>query len=174
VALPYPMLRRLSSTSESRAALCLATGMQAIRPPLPGIDLPSIFVLWTMLESRTMRQAVAQAVRAVMVSGGLHSPRNGGASRLPRPRSDLRRNDAPTLNVSVRVSPFGSSVCEKGSQLAFSMQSLTRFKGRYFRHFLLRKSVPFNRTLSEPLRELPSFPLRCYAGPSLTSEEATV
>jgi hypothetical protein len=32
--------------------------------------LPSTFVLWIMPESRNMRQAVAQTVRAVMVSGG--------------------------------------------------------------------------------------------------------
>jgi NADPH-dependent 2,4-dienoyl-CoA reductase/sulfur reductase-like enzyme/rhodanese-related sulfurtransferase len=51
-------------------ALVLATGAQAIRPPLPGIDLPGIFVVRTIPDSRNIRQAVAHAARAVIVGGG--------------------------------------------------------------------------------------------------------
>jgi NADPH-dependent 2,4-dienoyl-CoA reductase/sulfur reductase-like enzyme len=48
----------------------LATGAQAVRPPLPGIDLPGIFVLRTIPHSRQSRQAVAHASRAVVVGAG--------------------------------------------------------------------------------------------------------
>ncbi len=44
-------------------ALVLATGARAIRPPLPGIDLPGIFVLRTIPDSLKIR-------RAVVVGGG--------------------------------------------------------------------------------------------------------
>src|SRR4029453_17187696 len=51
-------------------ALVLATGAQAIRPPLPGIDLPGIFVVRTIPDSQNIRQAVAHASRGVIVGGG--------------------------------------------------------------------------------------------------------
>jgi NADPH-dependent 2,4-dienoyl-CoA reductase/sulfur reductase-like enzyme/rhodanese-related sulfurtransferase len=41
-----------------------------MRPPLPGLDLPGISVLRTIPDSRKIRQAVAQASRAVVVGGG--------------------------------------------------------------------------------------------------------
>jgi NADPH-dependent 2,4-dienoyl-CoA reductase/sulfur reductase-like enzyme/rhodanese-related sulfurtransferase len=55
---------------ESYDALVLATGAQAIRPPLPGIDLPGIFVLRTIPDSRQIRQAVTNASHAVIVGAG--------------------------------------------------------------------------------------------------------
>jgi NADPH-dependent 2,4-dienoyl-CoA reductase/sulfur reductase-like enzyme/rhodanese-related sulfurtransferase len=55
---------------ESYDALVLATGAQAIRPPLPGIDLPGIFVLRTIPDSRKIRQAVLRASRALVVGAG--------------------------------------------------------------------------------------------------------
>jgi len=51
-------------------ALVLATGAQPIRPPLPGIDLPGIYVLRTIPDSRKVKAAVANASRAVLVGGG--------------------------------------------------------------------------------------------------------
>jgi NADPH-dependent 2,4-dienoyl-CoA reductase/sulfur reductase-like enzyme/rhodanese-related sulfurtransferase len=55
---------------ESYDALVLATGAHAIRPPLPGIDLPGIFVLRTIPDSREIRSAVENTSRAVIVGGG--------------------------------------------------------------------------------------------------------
>ncbi len=51
-------------------ALILSTGAKAIRPPLPGIDLPGIFVLRTIPDSRKIRDALQTATRAVIVGGG--------------------------------------------------------------------------------------------------------
>jgi NADPH-dependent 2,4-dienoyl-CoA reductase/sulfur reductase-like enzyme/rhodanese-related sulfurtransferase len=63
-------LKRAKTYRESYDALVLSTGARAIRPPLPGIDLPGIFVLRTIPDSRRIRQAVENASRAVVVGGG--------------------------------------------------------------------------------------------------------
>jgi NADPH-dependent 2,4-dienoyl-CoA reductase/sulfur reductase-like enzyme len=53
-------------------ALLLAPGAAPIRPPLPGIDLPGIFTLRTVPDSRQIRQwlETRHARRAVVVGGG--------------------------------------------------------------------------------------------------------
>ena len=53
-------------------ALVLAPGASAIRPPVPGIDLPGIFVVRTIPDSRSLREWLAggAAKRAVVVGGG--------------------------------------------------------------------------------------------------------
>ena len=63
-------LNRGEVQREPYDALVLATGAQAVRPPVPGIDLPGIFVLRTIPDSRQIRQAVAHASRAVVVGAG--------------------------------------------------------------------------------------------------------
>ena len=57
---------------ETYDALVLSPGAVAIRPPLPGIDLPGIFVLRTIPDSRQIRAWIAEknAKRAVVVGGG--------------------------------------------------------------------------------------------------------
>lgn len=53
-------------------ALVLAPGAAPIRPPLPGIDLPGIFALRTIPDSRRIRDWIDahQVKRAVVVGGG--------------------------------------------------------------------------------------------------------
>lgn len=53
-------------------ALVLSPGASAIRPPLPGIDLPGIFVLRTLPDSREIRSWIESrhAQSAVVVGGG--------------------------------------------------------------------------------------------------------
>lgn len=53
-------------------ALVLSLGAAPIRPPLPGIDLPGIFVLRTIPDSRRIREWMLShaARRAVIVGGG--------------------------------------------------------------------------------------------------------
>jgi len=57
---------------ESYDALVLSPGALAVRPPLPGIDLPGIFVLRTIPDSREIRAWIdtKQAKSAVIVGGG--------------------------------------------------------------------------------------------------------
>jgi len=53
-------------------ALVLAPGAAAVRPPLPGIDLPGIFVLRTIPDSRRIREWIAEksAQRAIIIGAG--------------------------------------------------------------------------------------------------------
>jgi len=55
---------------EQYDALVLSTGSKAIRPPLPGIDLPGIFVLRDIPDSHKLRNAAQNAKRAVIIGGG--------------------------------------------------------------------------------------------------------
>lgn len=57
---------------EAYDALVLAPGAAPIRPPLPGIDLPGIFALRTIPDSRRIRQWIDthQVKQAVVVGGG--------------------------------------------------------------------------------------------------------
>jgi NADPH-dependent 2,4-dienoyl-CoA reductase/sulfur reductase-like enzyme/rhodanese-related sulfurtransferase len=57
---------------EGYDALVLSTGAAPIRPPLPGIDLPGIFVLRTIPDSRRIREWIdgRHAKRAVIVGAG--------------------------------------------------------------------------------------------------------
>lgn len=55
---------------ESFDALVLATGAQPNRPPLPGIDLPGIYLLRTIPDSHKIKAAAAHAKRALIMGGG--------------------------------------------------------------------------------------------------------
>jgi len=57
---------------EKYNALVLAPGAAPVRPPIPGIDLPGIFTLRTIPDSRQIREQIAErkAKRAVVVGGG--------------------------------------------------------------------------------------------------------
>lgn len=59
-----------SVSEEPYDALVLSTGSKAIRPPLPGIDLPGIFVLRTIPDSHKLRNAAKNAKRAVIIGAG--------------------------------------------------------------------------------------------------------
>ncbi len=65
-------LRTSTKYWENYDALVLAPGATPIRPPLPGIDLPGIYSLRTIPDSRDIRSWIIQseARRAVIVGGG--------------------------------------------------------------------------------------------------------
>lgn len=53
-------------------ALVIATGARAVRPPLPGMDLPGVFVLRELHDGAAMKRHLAEAAprRAVIVGAG--------------------------------------------------------------------------------------------------------
>jgi NADPH-dependent 2,4-dienoyl-CoA reductase/sulfur reductase-like enzyme/rhodanese-related sulfurtransferase len=61
-----------ASRAERYDALVLAPGAAPIRPPLPGVDLPGVFAVRTIPDSRRIRAWIAerQATTAVVVGGG--------------------------------------------------------------------------------------------------------
>ena len=61
-----------ASRAERYDALVLAPGAVPIRPPLPGVDLPGVFAVRTIPDSRRIRAWIAerQATTAVVVGGG--------------------------------------------------------------------------------------------------------
>ena len=65
-------LKTGASEKTSYDALLLSPGAAPIRPPLPGIDLPGVFVLRTIPDSRRIREWIdtKDAKRAVVVGGG--------------------------------------------------------------------------------------------------------
>ena len=65
-------LRSGSVYEEAYDALVLSPGASAIRPDLPGIDLPGIFSLRTIPDGRRIREWIdrSQAKRALIVGGG--------------------------------------------------------------------------------------------------------
>ncbi|MGZ4960012.1 MAG: FAD-dependent oxidoreductase [Methylomonas sp.] len=63
-------LRTGNIRQEPYDALVLATGAQPNRPPLPGIDLPGVYVLRTIPDSQKIKDAAAQARHALILGGG--------------------------------------------------------------------------------------------------------
>jgi nitrite reductase (NADH) large subunit len=51
--------------------LVLATGARAVRLPIPGAELPSVFLYRTIADVHALRRAAADAARTVVIGGGL-------------------------------------------------------------------------------------------------------
>lgn len=49
----------------------IATGSDAVRLPIPGTDLPGVFLYRSMADVQAMRRAAASGARAVVIGGGL-------------------------------------------------------------------------------------------------------
>ena len=80
---------------EQYDALVLAPGAAPLRPPLPGIDLPGIFTLRTIPDSRDIRQWIAERRRSDSGCRGrwIHRTRNDGEPGAAWPDRHCDRDD---------------------------------------------------------------------------------
>ncbi len=63
-------VRLASGRREGFDQLVLATGAAPIRPPIPGVELPGVFVLRSLGDANALREALAQAERVLVIGGG--------------------------------------------------------------------------------------------------------
>ncbi len=116
--------------TERYDALVLSPGAAPIRPPLPGIDLPGIFSVRTIPDTRRIKAWLAQrqARRAVVIGGGfigLEMAEN--LARLGLQVAIVERADAvlPPLDPEVAV-PVQWHLADKGVDLRLG-DSVARF-----------------------------------------------
>ena len=108
-----------SVSEEPYDALVLSTGSKAIRPPLPGIDLPGIFVLRTIPDSNKLRNAAKNAKRAVIIGAGfigLEMAENLAKLGLSVTMVEMARQVMPPLDPEMAVY-VENSLQENGIEL---------------------------------------------------------
>jgi len=127
-----------SVSEESYDALVLSTGSKAIRPPLPGIDLPGIFVLRTIPDSHKLRNAAKNAKRAVIIGAGfigLEMAENLAKLGLLVTIVEMARQVMPPLDPEMAVY-VENSLQENGIELLLgnAVESFSRQDGSLFVH----------------------------------------
>lgn len=105
-------------------ALVLATGSMPIRPPIPGIDLPGVFSLRTIPDSRQMREWIVErkAERAVVVGGGfigLETAENLAKRGISVTIMDMLPQVMPPIDPEMAV-PIHEHLRAKGVRLHLS------------------------------------------------------
>jgi NADPH-dependent 2,4-dienoyl-CoA reductase/sulfur reductase-like enzyme/rhodanese-related sulfurtransferase len=124
-------LRSGKTRREAYDALVLSPGAEAVRPPLPGIDLPGVFVLRTIPDSRRIREAVQGASRALVVGGGfigLEMTENLVRRGLEVTVVELAEQLLPPLDPEM-ASPVAARLRERGVSLRLR-QSLEALEER--------------------------------------------
>jgi NADPH-dependent 2,4-dienoyl-CoA reductase/sulfur reductase-like enzyme/rhodanese-related sulfurtransferase len=106
---------------EKYDALVLAPGATPIRPPIPGIELPGIYSLRTIPDSRDIRNWMAQsnAQRAVIVGGGfigLEMAENLVRRGISVTIIEMQDHVMPVLDYEMAV-PIGSHLIANGVSL---------------------------------------------------------
>jgi NADPH-dependent 2,4-dienoyl-CoA reductase/sulfur reductase-like enzyme/rhodanese-related sulfurtransferase len=124
-------LERGTVCSEQYDALVLSPGAHAIRPDLPGIDLPGIFSLRTIPDSRQIRQWIDQyeAGQAVVVGGGyigMEMVENLHKRGIAVTVVEKRPQVMPLLDPEM-AAPIQESLVRHGVKLCLN-ESVTRFE----------------------------------------------
>ena len=109
-----------ASYEESYDKVILATGSTPVRPPLPGIDDPDVFQLWTIPDMDRIRGRVDQgATRAVVVGAGfigLEVAENLRERGLTVDMVELMPQVLPTLDVEMSQ-PLAEELMHEGINL---------------------------------------------------------
>ncbi len=123
-------LERNETYTESYDQLVLSPGALPIRPPLPGIDLPGIFSLRTIPDSRQIREWIAEhnAGSAAVVGGGyigMEMTENLHKIGLEVTLVEKMPQVMPLLDPEM-VSPVHGALIKNGVKLCLN-DSVTRF-----------------------------------------------
>jgi NADPH-dependent 2,4-dienoyl-CoA reductase/sulfur reductase-like enzyme/rhodanese-related sulfurtransferase len=123
-------LDRGISYNEAYDALVLSPGALPIRPPLPGIDLPGIFSVRTIPDSRRIREWIEQyQVRQVVVVGGgyigMEMAENLHRRDLKVSIVEKQAQVMPLLDPEM-AAPIHNALIEHGVELYLN-DSVTRF-----------------------------------------------
>lgn len=116
---------------EKYDALLLAPGAAPIRPPLPGIDLPGIYSLRTIPDSRNIREWIlkSNAKNAVIVGGGfigLEMAENLTGRGIPVTIIEMQNHVMPPLDYEM-VAPIHAHLKANGVSLHLE-DAVTDFK----------------------------------------------
>ena len=114
-------LRTTAKYRVSYDVLVLAPGAAPIRPPLPGIDLPGIYSLRTIPDSRQIRQWIAErnVKRAIIVGGGaigLEMAENLASRGISVAIIEMLNHVMPTLDDEMAV-PIHNHLIKHGVSL---------------------------------------------------------
>lgn len=64
------LLRLLDGSTLAYDRLLIASGSHAVRPPIPGIDLPGVLSCWTLADARAIAAAVKPGARVLQMGAG--------------------------------------------------------------------------------------------------------
>lgn len=64
------LLRMLDGSTLAYDRLLIASGSYAVRPPIPGIDLPGVLSCWTLADARAIAAAVKPGARVLQMGAG--------------------------------------------------------------------------------------------------------
>lgn len=64
------LLRMLDGSTLAYDRLLIASGSHAVRPPIPGIDLPGVLSCWTLADARAIAAAVKPGARVLQMGAG--------------------------------------------------------------------------------------------------------
>ena len=75
--------------------LLVCTGSRAVRPPVPGFDLPGVHTCWTLEDARNIARLAEKGAKVVLVGAGFAAALAAGLGKPARPASCSTRRWAP-------------------------------------------------------------------------------
>ena len=114
-------------------SLLIATGGRAFMPPIPGADLPGVFVLRSFSDARELKEKAVEAKNGVIIGGGILGLEAAASLMALNPGLELTVVDtAPTL-LSRQLDETAGRLLQtilEGKRISFLLDARTlRFEG---------------------------------------------